>query len=210
MQRSSSGSGRLVLRMDDFESRRRNLEQEHDHLAELYARHAPSVARFFANRRFSQDDVQDLVQETFLSAFRALPTLRSQEKFEAWLFKIATNKWRNACRDRATARGHVQDLAADEPLEAREDPVSAADRQRSDDPLRKALVEEEHRVLREALARLSPPLRNTVLLRLDQGLSYQEIATVLRVPLGTVQSRLNKAVRQLQDALGETYGKVSL
>jgi RNA polymerase sigma-70 factor (ECF subfamily) len=194
--------------MDDPENWRRR--QEHDYLAELYERYAPSVAKFFANRRFSQDDVHDLTQETFLTAFRALPTLRSKENFEAWLFTIAANKWRNACRDLATARSHVRELAADDRLEAEEDPAVTADRYRRDNPLRNTLIDEEHRLLREAIANLSPPLRSAVLLRLDQGLSYDEIATVLRVPMGTVKSRLHEATRQLQCSLGGAYGVVSL
>jgi RNA polymerase sigma-70 factor, ECF subfamily len=178
--------------------------------AELYQRYAPSVAKFFANRQFSREQVQDLTQDTFLSVLRGLKGLRSRERLEAWVFKIAANKWRNACRDWTTARSYFREGVADKPLEAEEDPAATEDRHRSDNPLRITLIREEHRLLREALAELSPPLQNVVLLRLDQNLSYEEISTVLRIPTGTVKSRLNSAVRQLRDALGHAYGEVSL
>jgi RNA polymerase sigma-70 factor, ECF subfamily len=202
---------KLVLRMDDPENRWRQAqtpEQEQESLAELYKRYAPGVARFFANRRFSPEDVQDLTQETFLSAFRERGALRDKDKFEAWLYKIAVNKWRNACRDRATARRYVQEGAVIEELDAGKEPIE--NRRRTDSPLQNALLEEEHRLLQEALAELSPPLRNAVLLRLDQGLSYEEIATVLHIPIGTVKSRLNSAAGHLRRFLGEAYRVVGL
>jgi RNA polymerase sigma-70 factor (ECF subfamily) len=184
-------------------------ELEREFLAELYRHYAPRVAKFFANRRFSPEDVQDLTQETFLSAFRQMGTLRDRGRFEAWLFQIALNKWRNACRDRATARLHVQEMASGEEPEAGNS-AELAEGRHEQNPLQNTLTEEKHRLLREALGQLPPPYRNAVLLRLDQDLSYAEIATVLRVPIGTVKSRLNAATQQLRSSLGEVYGEVRL
>ena len=212
--RSCVGSGRnLMLRMDEPETRRSQnprMEQELESVAELYERYAPSVAKFFANRRFSPEDVQDLTQETFVSVLRRLSDLRDRDKFEAWLFKIAANKWRNACRDRATTRVYIQERTSTEQIADSDEGAVLRDENRNADPLRIALVGEEHRLLREALATLSPPLLSATLLRLDQELSYEQIAAVLKIPVGTVKSRLNKATRLLQRALGDTFGEVIL
>lgn len=183
---------------------------EQRYLAELYERYAPSVAKFFANRRFSPEDVKDLTQSTFLSAFLKLDELRDPKRFEAWLFKIACNKWRNTCRDQAKYRDYIQPMPAYGQLEGARAMAEFDSRGHDGDPLRNALVEEEHRLLRDAIAELSPSLRNVTLLRLDQDLSYQEIATVLRIPIGTVKSRLNSATEQLRRSLGDAYGAMQL
>lgn len=179
-------------------------------LAELYERYAPRLTRFFAKRRFAPDEAQDLTQETFLSVLLKLGVLRERERFEPWLFAIAWNKSRNARRDVATARRRLGATSLSEEPETGTGPAAAVVDPHAASPLEMALVEEEHRLLRQALQELSPELRNTMLLRLDQGLAYHEIATVLRVPLGTVKSRLAAAAEQLGRLLGEVYGDVSL
>ncbi len=187
----------------------RGQKEADDLFGRLYERYAPQVASFFANRGFSDADVQDLTQETFLSAFRSQKKLRNKEKFEAWLFRIAGNKWRNACRDRATARHYLPQIQLHPNLEAGHDATALRERRTDGNPLREALVEEQHRLLRDALADLSPPLRNVMLMRLDQGRTYDEIATVMRIPLGTVKSRINSATRQLGDLVGDAYDDVT-
>ncbi len=203
---STSFTRSAVCRMDNRGSGLPpDQEKAEDLFGRLYERYAPAIAKFFANRRFPVADVQDLTQETFLSAFRSWKCLRHPEKFEAWLFKIASNKWRNACRDLSTARRYIPGVALDPRLEAGKEVSALEERRQGGNPLREALVDEQHRLLRDALADLSPLLRNVVLMRLDQDLSYEEIATALRIPLGTVKSRINSATRQLEDLLKATH-----
>jgi RNA polymerase sigma-70 factor, ECF subfamily len=127
---------------------------------------------------------EELAQDVFLAAWRGLPRFRGGSSFSTWLFAIA----RNACIDRArrrSARPHTTPLEAYHQLEAPAAPGGEA---------RRAL---------EAAAELSPPLREALLLRDVQGLSYEEIAELQSIPVGTVRSRLAAARGAVADRLRE-------
>ena len=153
-----------------------------------------SAVRLTRNR----DAAQDLVQDTYLKAFRARRRFTPGTNLKAWLFTILHNTWRNQRRDRARAR-----LEADsETVEQLVDLGAGADRP-ADNPeagLLEAVLSDD---LRTALDDLPQPYRETVWLRDVEELSYQEIAAILDVPIGTVMSRLSRARRQLYRALTE-------
>jgi len=153
-----------------------------------------SAVRLARNR----DAAQDLVQDTYLKAFRARRRFTPGTNLKAWLFTILHNTWRNQRRDRARAR-----LEADsETVEQLVDLGAGADRP-ADNPeagLLEAVLSDD---LRTALDDLPQPYRETVWLRDVEELSYQEIAAILDVPIGTVMSRLSRARRQLYRALTE-------
>ena len=143
------------------------------------------------------DAAQELVQDTYLRAFRARNRFAPGTSLKAWLYTILHNTWRNRRRDRARSRveadSELVDLAADQAG----DMVSAA----PDSPealLVKAALSQE---LREALDGLPEAFREAVWLRDVEELTYQEIATALDVPVGTVMSRLSRGRRRLHAAL---------
>ncbi len=153
-----------------------------------------SAVRLTRNR----DAARDLVQDTYLKAFRARRRFTPGSNLKAWLFTILHNTWRNQRRDQARAR--VQ--ADSETVEQLVDLGAGADRL-ADNPeagLLEAVLSDD---LRTALDDLPQPYRETVWLRDVEELSYQEIAAVLDVPIGTVMSRLSRARRQLYRALTE-------
>ena len=122
-------------------------------------------------------DAEDLAQEVFLAAWRSLPRFRGEAAFSTWLFALA----RNRCVDRARrARVRPQIVAENEHA-----------------PAAHHTIDEEPRHLAKAIlasaATLSLPLRQAMLLRDVQGLSYEEIAQFQDVPLGTVRSRIAAA-----------------
>jgi RNA polymerase sigma-70 factor (ECF subfamily) len=139
---------------------------------------------------------EDLAQDVFFKAYRALDTYDHQRKFSSWLFKIAHNSTIDHLR-----RGELPTV----PLE----PETGDDRGLAavlEDP---SAVTPEHRLLGsdlgqaldEALRELRPAYREVILLRHREGLSYQEIAEVTSASLGTVKTNLHRARKDLADRL---------
>jgi RNA polymerase sigma-70 factor (ECF subfamily) len=153
-----------------------------------------SAVRLTRNR----DAARDLVQDTYLKAFRARRRFTPGSNLKAWLFTILHNTWRNRRRDQARARVE----ADSETVEQLVDLGTGADRLAGNPEagLLEAVLSDD---LRRALDDLPQPYRETVWLRDVEELSYQEIAAVLDVPIGTVMSRLSRARRQLFRALTE-------
>jgi len=138
----------------------------------------------------NRDDAQDLAQETFIRAFRALDSFRNEADFGTWLHRIAVNAWLNLRRK----NDGKQTLSLDEPY--KDEGGSEIQREiASDDgdPLL-ALEEKEFRgLVRVALMELSDEHRTVLVLREMEGYSYEEISRMLECSLGTVKSRLNRA-----------------
>lgn len=148
----------------------------------LVARHQDRIYRFLVRMLRSPEDARELTQETFLSAHQALPRWRAQARLSTWLFRIA----RNLALDQLRRMQRVQFVALDEAL---------ADRLPADNPTPEAALHARQRIaaLEAALARLSVEHREIVLLRDIEDMSYEDIAQVLGINLGTVKSRIARA-----------------
>jgi len=141
----------------------------------------------------SDAEAQDLTQEVFLRVFRTLKSYRSAEgSFITWLTRLGRNllidHYRRTKLDRAT-----------EPIEDQLPTLEQKEYagQASVQPDRVLAGHEASELLQAALAKLSPELRETVVLRDLQELEYREIADVLKIPEGTVKSRLNRGRAEL-------------
>jgi RNA polymerase sigma-70 factor (ECF subfamily) len=153
-----------------------------------------------------REEAEDTVQEAFVQAFRALHRFRPGERFAPWIYRIATNLCIDALRKR-----RYRQLSLDSPV------LEDADRYRyvaggGNSPEEELLAADLRRWLERAVGALPPNYRAVVVLRHVQGLSYQEIAAVLGVPLGTVKTRLFRAReilrRQLEAEGRERPGRV--
>jgi RNA polymerase sigma-70 factor (ECF subfamily) len=143
----------------------------------LYQAHGPALLGYL-QRSFGRCAVaEDLLQETFLQALRGQDRLAAVDSPRAWLFGIARHVGLTAVR--------------------RHRPTQSLD------VVPEALVEPnpELAAMREAIAQLLPAMREPLELRLRENLSYEEIATMLEIPLGTVRSRLHTAMQKLRDAM---------
>ena len=149
-------------------------------LERLYQEYGPSLMRFLRGRH-GADEAEDLLHETFVAALRRLDRLKAATSPRAWLFAIARNLSLTVYRRRRPTTAIEADLPAT--AEPRADP-------RLDD-------------MRQAIAELPEQQRQALELRLREELSYEEIAAVLDIPLGTVRSRLHHAVRRLRQTLTE-------
>lgn len=142
------------------------------------------------------EDARDAAQEAFIRAFQALPSFRGQSAFYTWLFRIVVNVASDRARQRA-AQGRAfgtERVAMEEwervPGDGTEAPDAAV-----------ARAEERARIMR-ALNALPERHRAIIMLSDLEGLSYREIADVLKIPMGTVMSRLHNARKRLRALLG--------
>ncbi len=152
--------------------------------AELLRRHARALAGFLAGGGAPDGDLDDLVQETFIRAFRALGKFRGQCRFRTWLLTIGGNVLKDAHRRAKRARV----VALGEEL-----------RDTAGDPYERAVAGEAEGRLQEGLRRLPRMQREVFLLRAQQGLDYEEIAAALGTTPGAARVHYHYAVKRLQE-----------
>jgi RNA polymerase sigma-70 factor (ECF subfamily) len=158
-----------------------------EELVKAHTRRVYAICYRFVSR---ESEAQDLTQDVFLRVFRSLHSFRAGEgSFSVWLTRLTRNllidHYRRTKMERATDSIEDQLMVLEErtAVESRTDGMLAG--------------REASEVLQAALARLSPELRETVILRDLEELEYREIAQVLNVPEGTVKSRLNRGRAEL-------------
>ncbi len=166
----------------------------------LFERFRRPVERFFARRGVRPEDCLDLTQETFLRIYRGLESYRSDDRLSHWVLRIAATTYLQWVRAGKAAKRAGREESDEEALGEAES-LRLAGRQLD------ALVEgEQRRALRRAIQELPAQMRNCLLLRLDHGLSYPEIATLMRVSVETVKAHLFQARRRLKERLGAAAG----
>ena len=137
------------------------------------------------------DLVEDIAQETFLSAYRALPQFRGESQFYTWLYRIAVNTAKKNLlqlkRNPTVLESFSADDSDDETSWRKSEPTS------DETPESILAAKEIAAAVNNAMAELSDELRRAVALREIEGLSYEEIALALDCPIGTVRSRIFRA-----------------
>lgn len=140
----------------------------------------------------SVEDARDAAQETFVAAFRNLQNFRGEAKVSSWLHRIAVNQ----CITRQRRTRVRAETAFEEVVESAGEGFLSTGEHAS--PARAAESRERTEAVRRAVSALTPELREVVLLKEFEGLTFQEIAEALEVPLSTVKSRLYTALKQLR------------
>ena len=137
----------------------------------------------------SAGEVEDLAQETFIKALGAIHRFQGQSRLYTWLYRIAVNTARDHLAHRRRRPAVPLDTAVVDPV---------ADGDRPDEALQRSEV---RRFVRAALDALPEPFRTTLVLREMEGHAYEEIAQILGISLGTVESRIFRARRKLRALL---------
>ena len=164
---------------------------------DLVRKYEKQVYNFAYRLTGNYDDANDVAQDAFLRVFNAIGTFRGDASFSTWLFRITTNVFLD---ERKRARAHPQ-ASLDEYLELGESSVT---RQIEDpSPTPEAVLEESERaqLLQKAVEDLPENQRAMVTLYHGQQKSYEEIAEIMDLPIGTVKSRLNRARLALKEKL---------
>jgi RNA polymerase sigma-70 factor (ECF subfamily) len=154
-------------------------------------------------------DAQDVAQEAFIKAYRALGSFRNEADFGTWLHRITVNAWLNFRRkDGGRQPVSLDETYPDESGSGMQREVAAPD----GDPLRELEEKEFRTLVRAALDSLSGEHREVLVLREIEGYSYEETARMLGCSLGTVKSRLSRAremmrrrMIELERETGERY-----
>lgn len=155
---------------------------------ELVARHAQALARFAASFGAS-DEIDDLVQDTFVRAFQSLDGFRGDSSFRTWLFTIERRLLldRRRAEKRRPSRVEVQE----------------GDAATEYDALDGLVANEAANRVREAMTRLSPTQREVFALRVAQGLSYKEIAELVGTTEGAARVHYHNAMRAVKEQINE-------
>jgi len=176
----------------------------------LVIKYQRKIERLIGRMVRDQDLIQDIAQETFIRAYRAMPQFRGESAFYTWLYRIAVN----------TAKKALAELRRD-PLVSEsafafsgdDDETSRVENELSDGETPEAVLasKEIAATVNAAIEALSEDLRQAITLREIEGLSYEEISEVMNCPIGTVRSRIFRAreaiAQRLRPLLDTREGK---
>ncbi|HUY63794.1 MAG TPA: sigma-70 family RNA polymerase sigma factor [Acidimicrobiales bacterium] len=166
---------------------------------DLAMEHTPALYSAAMRMTRNSADAEDLVQETFLKAYRSFERFEEGTNLKAWLYKILTNTFINSYRaaKRRPEKADVEDVE-DLYLYRRLGSLSGELGRSAEEELFEHFTDDE---VKEALESLPEVFRIAVLLADVEGFSYKEIAEITEVPIGTVMSRIHRGRKALQKAL---------
>jgi RNA polymerase sigma-70 factor (ECF subfamily) len=195
----AGGDGSQNAEIDDADLVRRAQAGDYTAFDALVTKHRGKVYAMIMNMIKNDADAWDLAQDSFIKAWKALPKFENRSKFSTWLFRISHNvvyDWMR--KKKIRSEGELDDELFDANRIDMSAPTAPKQNQRPDE----AMVGNELRAeIEEALNKLSPEQRETILLREVQGMDYKEIAEIMGCTLGTVMSRLFYARKKLQTLL---------
>ncbi len=154
----------------------------------LVRKYQHRIAKLVSRYVYDRSEVEDVTQEAFIKAYRAIKGFRGESAFYTWLYRIAINTAKNYL----VAQGRRPSIADVETEEAEASDIGTNLRDATT-PERHLLADEIGRTVERVLATLPEDLRTAVTLREIDGLSYEEIAEVMGCPIGTVRSRIFRA-----------------
>ena len=194
MERRLSGSpGKALKGATDAQLVSRSKLADVEAFGELVRRYQKPVFRIVLRMVKSPDDADDITQDTFVRAYRGLKTFKEEFDFHPWLYRIAYNQAINFLNKRKRQAAVDLDDVPERDIKTGPEPES---------PIQSASRQELLGRLESALERLPEEQRTVFLLRVQDGLSYEEIAETMGTPKGTVMSRLARARMALRKYMG--------
>ncbi|WP_221032109.1 RNA polymerase sigma factor [Actomonas aquatica] len=171
--------------------------------AQIVRTHRDRIYGYVRNMLRDETDAEEVTQDTFVRAYRALGRFRGDASLTTWLHRIATNLARN--RYWYFFRRRRQDTISLDwtAPDSDQSPIGESFVCDEPDPCQQSTKEEFLGAVRESLAEIDPILREPLEMRAGKGMSYAEIAKLTGVPTGTVKSRISRARRDLRTHLAE-------
>jgi RNA polymerase sigma factor (sigma-70 family) len=144
----------------------------------------------------NNDEAQDLVQETFIKAFSSLKSYNPSYRFTTWLYKIAANSSIDHIRKK-----RLQTFSLDQPIDTRDGQVEVEVADMSYHPERDLADKQQRTSISDAIDSLPDKYRQVIIMRHQEDKSYEQIAEILHVPVGTVKARIFRARELLKKKL---------
>lgn len=161
----------------------------------LFEKHKRRVWSVAYRMTVDFDEAEDISQEVFVTAWRKLSMFRGDSAFSTWLYRITVNTALNSKRGGRIVHGLTDEATAnlvDDDVFRRQNPSAGVEKL------------EAERILAKLLARLEPERRMALILREIEGLSYEEIASAMDTPVGTVRSRISRAREDIESEARKT------
>lgn len=157
----------------------------------LVERYKLSLYRLMYRMVFNRDDAEDLVEEAFIKAYRSISRFEIGRSFYAWLARIAVNNAINYKKKTHNVKLEPIEWVEHSLTNGKNDPVEMTEEK---------LLKEKINI---AMAKLPPEFRAILILRVEENLCYDEISSILKIPKGTVMSRLARARHKLKELFEE-------
>ncbi|MFA5704227.1 MAG: RNA polymerase sigma factor RpoE [Advenella sp.] len=169
----------------------------------LVLKYQRKIMRLLSRMLNNQAEVEDIAQETFIKAYRALPQFRGESAFYTWLYRIAINTARN------WLSSNQRKMLVSDTFETKEgETFSQSDNLIDiDTPESRMVSSEIAHTVNKAIEDLPEDLRTAIVLREIEGLSYEEIAQTMECPIGTVRSRIFRAREAIATRLKPVLGQ---
>lgn len=163
----------------------------------LVAKYQRKLARLLSRLIRDPAEVEDVAQEAFIKAYRALPTFRGESAFYTWLYRIGVNTAKNYLVSQGRRAPTATEIGSDE-AEGYGEGEQLRD---INTPENVMLSKQIGETVNQAMAALPEELRTAIMLREIEGLSYDEIARIMDCPIGTVRSRIFRAREAVAERL---------
>lgn len=148
----------------------------------------------------NEEDAKDMTQEAFIKVFKSIKSFREDSSFSTWLYRIVMN----TCKDELRKR-KINVVSLDRSLETGESSAQLDIPDLTYSPEVAYEKKELHELLQEALVSIPEQNRTVVVMRDVQGFSYEDIAAVMNIPVGTVKSRINRGRHMLRERITQHY-----
>jgi RNA polymerase sigma-70 factor (ECF subfamily) len=163
----------------------------------LVVKYQRKLGRLLSRMIRDQSEVEDVVQEAFVKAYRALPNFRGDSAFYTWLYRIGINTAKNYL----VAMGRRPQVVTEIEVEDAENYDSGAELRTTDTPETELMSKQVAQTVNDTVAALPEELRTAITLHEIEGLSYEEIANLMGCPIGTVRSRIFRARETIAEKL---------
>nr|WP_304413741.1 RNA polymerase sigma factor RpoE [Methylotenera sp. L2L1] len=155
----------------------------------LVDKYQRKLARLLSRMIRDQAEIEDVVQESFIKAYRALPNFRGDSAFYTWLYRIGINTAKNYL----VSMGRRPTVSTDIEIEDAENFDSGDELRTTETPESSMMTKQIAQTVNDTVEGLPEELKTAITLREIEGLSYEEIATIMSCPIGTVRSRIFRA-----------------
>ena len=166
---------------------------------QLMAMYHDAVFNIILRMVHNRQEAEDLTQETFIKAYNSIASFNEEYAFSTWLFKIATNHCIDFFRKRK-----LKTFSMDEPVKYKDDEISHEYADTNPTIEKEMVASEKSRIIRQAIEKLPDKYRTAIILRHHEEKSYEEIAEILDLPLGTVKARIFRAREMLKKLLKDS------